>query len=187
MLQSACEQAARWQTDGLDLTVAVNVSPRQFAHPDFVETLARVVASTGVDPTRLEIEITEAALMSNVEPVSATLKAVHAMGISVAIDDFGTGYSSFAYLKRFEVHSLKIDRTFVEGIERDDNLAIARSIVSVAHALELPVTAEGVETAAQAGLLCSIGCDRMQGYHFSRPISVRDFETRFVGSRVAAS
>jgi EAL domain-containing protein (putative c-di-GMP-specific phosphodiesterase class I) len=98
------------------------------------------------------------------------------MGIRVAIDDFGTGYSSFAYLKRFEVDSLKIDRTFVEGIEREDNLAIARAIVSVAHALGLPVTAEGVETPQQARILADLGCDRLQGYHFGRPAPLETVE-----------
>jgi diguanylate cyclase (GGDEF)-like protein/PAS domain S-box-containing protein len=182
VLNAACERAARWRREGLAIRVAVNVSPRQFAHPDFVETVARALRSTGAAPEDLEIEITEAAIMSNVDPVLATLQAVHRMGIRVAIDDFGTGYSSFAYLKRFEVDSLKIDRTFVEGIERDDNLAIARAIVSVAHALGLPVTAEGVETPQQARILAELGCDRLQGYHFGRPSPVDEFEARFTGA-----
>jgi diguanylate cyclase (GGDEF)-like protein len=181
VLNAACEQAARWHRGGFDVGVAVNVSPRQFAHPEFVATLAHALRSSGVAPEKLEIEITEAAIMSNAEPVLATLQAVHAMGIRVAIDDFGTGYSSFAYLKRFEVDSLKIDRTFVEGIEREDNLAIARSIVSVAHALGLPVTAEGVETAQQARILTALGCDRLQGFYFGRPSP----STEFQAARVA--
>jgi len=179
VINAACEQAALWQRSGLDLTLGVNVSPRQFEHPDFVATLAEALRTSGADPSRLEIEITEAAIMSNAQPVIATLEALHAMGIRVAIDDFGTGYSSFAYLKRFKVDSLKIDRTFVDDIENADNLAITRSIVSVAHALNLQVTAEGVETATQARLLASIGCDRLQGYHFGRPAPVGDFEARF--------
>jgi diguanylate cyclase (GGDEF)-like protein/PAS domain S-box-containing protein len=188
VLNAACERAARWQRRGLDLTMAVNVSPRQFEHPDFIATLAGALSTSGADPSRLEIEITEAAIMSNAEPVIATLKAIHAMGIRVAIDDFGTGYSSFAYLKRFEVDCLKIDRTFVDDIEREDNLAIARSIVSVAHALNLRVTAEGVETATQARLLASIGCDRLQGYHFGRPSPVTQFEAMwFEVARAAVS
>jgi EAL domain-containing protein (putative c-di-GMP-specific phosphodiesterase class I) len=168
----------RWRDQGLDLIVALNVSPRQFAHADFVDTVAQALRTTGADPSTIEIEITEAAIMSNIEPVLATLRAVHAMGIRVAIDDFGTGYSSFAYLKRFEVSSLKIDRTFVDGIEENDNLAIATAIVSVAHALRLPVTAEGVETETQAELLSELGCDRLQGYHFGRPLPVDEFERR---------
>jgi EAL domain-containing protein (putative c-di-GMP-specific phosphodiesterase class I) len=169
-LNEACAQAAAWRRAGMALSVAVNVSPRQFAHPYFVQTLARALRESGAAPEDVAIEITEAAIMSNAEPVLATLKDVHRMGIRVAIDDFGTGYSSFAYLKRFEIDSLKIDRTFVEGIEREDNLAIARSIVSVAHALGLPVTAEGVETLIQAEILAALGCDRLQGYYFSRPV-----------------
>jgi diguanylate cyclase (GGDEF)-like protein/PAS domain S-box-containing protein len=184
VINAACEQAALWQRSGLDLTMGINVSPRQFEHPDFVATLAEALRTSGADPSRLEIEITEAAIMSNAEPVMATLEAIHAMGIRVAIDDFGTGYSSFAYLKRFKVDSLKIDRTFVDDIEHDDNLAITRSIVSVAHALNLQVTAEGVETATQARLLASIGCDRLQGYHFGRPAPVAEFEARFPGYHV---
>jgi len=180
VLNAACAQAAAWQRGGLDIRVAVNVSPRQFTHDDFVGTLANALVDSGADPEKLEIEITEAAIMSNVEPVLATLQAVHRMGVSVAIDDFGTGYSSFAYLKRFDVSSLKIDRTFVEGIEQDENLAIARSIVSVADALGLPVTAEGVETPAQAHLLAGLGCARLQGYHFGRPVPATEFAARFL-------
>ncbi len=177
VLNAACRQSVRWRSQGFDIIVALNVSPRQFAHPDFVETVASALRTTGADPSSIEIEITEAAIMSNIEPVLATLRAVHAMGIRVAIDDFGTGYSSFAYLKRFEVSSLKIDRTFVDGIEENDNLAIAAAIVSVAHALRLPVTAEGVETPAQAQLLTDLGCDRLQGYYFGRPVPISEFES----------
>ena len=180
VMNAACEQAARWRDAGLQISVTVNVSPRQFAHADFAETLATALQRSGADPGRIEIEITEAAIMSNVEPVLATLKAVHRMGVRVAIDDFGTGYSCFAYLKRFEVDALKIDRTFVEGIEREDNLAIARSIISVAHALGLPVTAEGVETAAQGDVLTSLGCDYLQGYHYGRPVPAPQFEAHLL-------
>jgi len=176
VLKAACAQAAAWRRSALGLRIAVNVSPRQFAHPDFIGTLALALLDSGADPGDLEIEITEAAIMSNVEPVLATLHALQRMGVRVAIDDFGTGYSSFAYLKRFEVDSLKIDRTFVEGIEREDNLAIARSIVGVAHTLGLPVTAEGIETPVQAGLLETLGCDRLQGFYFGRPRPAPDFE-----------
>jgi diguanylate cyclase (GGDEF)-like protein len=176
VLKAACAQAAAWRRSGLGLRIAVNVSPRQFAHPDFVGTFALALLESGADPGDLEIEITEAAIMSNVEPVPATLHAIQRMGVRVAIDDFGTGYSSFAYLKRFKIDSLKIDRTFVDEIEREDNLAIARSIVGVAHALGLPVTAEGVETPLQAGLLANLGCDRLQGFYFGRPRPVAEFE-----------
>jgi diguanylate cyclase (GGDEF)-like protein/PAS domain S-box-containing protein len=179
VLNAACERAAIWQRDGFSIRLAVNVSPRQFEHSDFLDTLARTLTSTGADPALLEIEITEAAIMSSAEPVLATLQAIHRMGIRVAIDDFGTGYSSFAYLKRFAVDSLKIDRTFVEGIESEENFAIARSIVSVAHTLGLPVTAEGIETPAQAEIMADLGCDRLQGYHYGRPIPVEEFEALF--------
>ena len=179
VLNAACERAALWQRSGFDIRVAVNVSPRQFEHPDFVETVAQVLRTTGADPALIEIEITEAAIMSNAEPVLATLQAIHAMGIRVAIDDFGTGYSSFAYLKRFAVDSLKIDRTFVEGIEHEENFAIARSILSVAHTLGLPVTAEGIETTAQSEIMADLGCSRLQGYLYARPLPVEEFEALF--------
>jgi diguanylate cyclase (GGDEF)-like protein/PAS domain S-box-containing protein len=179
VLSAACERAAVWQRQGFDIRLAVNVSPRQFEHSDFLDTVARALRGSGADPALLEIEITEAAIMSSAEPVLATLQAIHRMGIRVAIDDFGTGYSSFAYLKRFAVDSLKIDRTFVEGIEHEENLAIARSIVSVAHTLGLPVTAEGIETPAQAEIMAGLGCDRLQGYHYGRPMPADEFEALF--------
>jgi diguanylate cyclase (GGDEF)-like protein len=185
VLRAACRQAARWQAAGEKLHVAVNVSARQFAHPEFADTLVAALNASGADPERIVVEITEAAIMSNVEAVQSTLKAVHRLGVRVAIDDFGTGYSCFAYLKRFEIDSLKIDRTFVEGIEREDNLAIARSIISVAHTLGLPVTAEGVETPLQAQVLTSLGCDLLQGYHFGRPVPVAEFESHFLERSIA--
>ena len=123
--------------------------------------------------------------MSSAEPVLTTLRAIHRMGIRVAIDDFGTGYSSFAYLKRFAVDSLKIDRTFV-GIEHDENVAIARSIISVAHTLGLPVTAEGIETPAQGEIMADLGCDRLQGFHYGRPLPAEEFEALFAPSHLPA-
>ena len=176
VLREACREAVRWRDAGHDIGVAVNVSPRQIAHPDFAGIVADALASTGADAASIELEITEAAIMANAEHVIATLCQLEAMGVRVAIDDFGTGYSSFAYLQRFRVGALKLDRTFVDGIEHDANLAIATAIISVAHALHLPVTAEGVETAEQAELLTQLGCDRLQGYHFGRPLPVNEFE-----------
>ncbi len=179
VLEAACERAALWQRSGIDIRLAINVSPRQFEHPGFIDTVARALRTTGADPRMLEIEITEAAIMSSAEPVLTTLQAIHRMGIHVAIDDFGTGYSSFAYLKRFAVDSLKIDRTFIEGIEHEENLAIARAILSVAHTLGLPVTAEGIETPAQGDIMSDLGCDRLQGYYYGRPLPVDEFEALF--------
>ncbi|MDQ6942130.1 MAG: EAL domain-containing protein [Candidatus Eremiobacteraeota bacterium] len=187
VFNAACERAALWQRSGIRIRVAVNVSPRQFEHPDFVDMVARALRTTGADPTLLEIEITEAAIMSSAEPVLATLQAIHRMGIRVAIDDFGTGYSSFAYLKRFAVDSLKIDRTFVEGIEHEENFAIARSILSVAHTLGLPVTAEGIETPGQSDIMADLGCDRLQGFHYGRPVPVEEFEALFAPALVSAT
>lgn len=176
VMRTACAQSAQWRARGLELTVSINVSPRQFARGDFVQILSQIIEETGADPAALEIEITEAAIMSNVEPILETLQDIRAMGIRVAIDDFGTGYSSFAYLKRFEVDSLKIDRTFVSGIEADRDLAIAKSIITVAQTLGLPITAEGVETQLQRTILSGLDCDRLQGYHLGRPAPVHEFE-----------
>ena len=183
VLRAACEQMAAWHARGIDLGVAVNVSPRQFSHGDFITLLDRVLRETGANPAKLQIEITEAAIMSDVETVLETLRAVRELGIRVAIDDFGSGYSSFAYLKRFDVDTLKIDRMFVQDIEGDRNRAIAKSIVTVAHTLGLSVTAEGVETQAQSAILGAMGCDRLQGYHLGYPLPVDEFETAFVAGR----
>jgi len=177
VLRAACEQLVAWQARGIELVVAVNVSPRQFVQGGFTEVVERVLRETGADPARLQIEITEAAIMSDVTAALEALRAIRATGIRVAIDDFGTGYSSFAYLKRFDVDVLKMDRMFVRDIEGERGLAIARSIVTVAHTLDLSVTAEGVETAAQGRVLSFLGCDHLQGFHLGRPVSVHEFES----------
>ena len=149
--------------------MAVNISSRQLSHPDFVEMVANVLRDNDADPSILEIEITESALVPNAEADHGVLERIKRMGIRIAVDDFGTGYSSFSYLKRLPLDTLK-------GIERDVDRSLAESIISIAHKLSLSVTAEGVEALTQRHVLTGLGCDRLQGYLISRPLPLRAFE-----------
>lgn len=179
VLETACRQLAIWsiQTEMAHLTVAVNVSAHQFNQTDFVEQVLTVVNSTGANPQRLKLELTESFLVSNVEATIAKMMLLKAQGISFALDDFGTGYSSLAYLKRLPLDQLKIDRSFVRDVLTDQNdAAIAKTIVALAESLGLGVIAEGVETQEQWLFLASSGCHDFQGYFFSRPLPVEDFE-----------
>ena len=174
MLALACAQTAGWRRERRGrrrLHVAVNVSGTQFTHPSFVPTVAAVLADTRLDPDALWLEITETCIMADAKAATETLAAIRTLGAHLAIDDFGTGYSSLAYLRRFPVESLKIDRSFVAGIghNREDE-AIVDMILSLASALDLHVVAEGVETADQLAHLQRLGCALVQGYYFSRPM-----------------
>ena len=173
VLHEACRQGRAWLADGArELVLSVNVSPRQFAEPDFVDTVTAVLAATGFPAAQLQLEVTEGLLL---EPSPQSLQKIDALvarGVRLAVDDFGMGYSSLAYLKRFPLHTLKIDRLFVRDLplaRRD--AAIVRAIVDLGHGLGLQVTAEGVETADQFHELRRLGCDSMQGYLFARPAS----------------
>jgi diguanylate cyclase (GGDEF)-like protein len=181
VLRTACVQARAWQTLGLPpFTVAVNLSARQFLQQDLVDTVARILKETGVDPRSLEIEITESIAMQNADYTIVVLRDLKEMGILIAMDDFGTGYSSLSYLKKFPIDSLKIDQSFVRDITTDLNdAAIANAIIVLAHSLKLNVVAEGVETAAQEAFLKEHRCDRLQGYLFSTPIPAPLFEAFF--------
>lgn len=172
VLRTACAQMKAWQDAGLPkISVAVNLSARQFRQKDLVEMIARVLRETGLDPRYLDIELTESMMMHNVEAAVITLGKLKDMGINLSIDDFGTGYSSLNYLKRFPIDVLKIDQSFVRDIASDaDDGAIARSIIALAHSLKLQVTAEGVETEAQMNYLGIHHCDVIQGYYYSRPM-----------------
>ena len=171
VLARACEQVAQWRrTLAPDLIVAVNLSPRQF-NDGLVERIERCLAQSGLEPTALELEITERLLMSDSETVLPMLSALNAMGVRISVDDFGTGYSSLSYLKRFPLHNLKIDRSFVAGLpDHRDSIAITQAVVAMAHSLGMNVTAEGVETEEQAAFLRAIDCDKQQGYLYSRPV-----------------
>ena len=176
VLREACRQIRAWQDDGLPpLIVAVNVSPLQFRQAGFVDTVARALATSGLEARFLELELTEGTVMDDVELSLNALSALNRMGVELALDDFGTGYSSLAYLKRFPVGKLKIDRSFVRNLEVDaDERAIASTIVSIGRSLRLSVLAEGVETKEQYAILRDIGCELVQGYFFSRPLPPED-------------
>jgi diguanylate cyclase (GGDEF)-like protein len=173
VLREACRQARAWQgvAGGHRLLMNVNLSARQLQDPDLATEVARTLAETGLAPNCLELEITESVLMSDAESSGRALAALQGLGVRLAIDDFGTGYSSLAYLKHLPVDTLKIDRSFVAGVARDPaDAAIVGAVVTLARALGLAVTAEGVETAAELAHLQGLGCDRGQGYYFARPL-----------------
>ncbi len=172
VLRTACAQNKLWQSMGLSpVRVAVNLSARQFEQRNLVETIGRVIKETGLDPNYLELELTEGLIMKNPEITIATLRSLHEMGIQVSIDDFGTGYSSLSYLKRFPIHALKIDQSFVRDIIIDpDGTVIVTAIILLAHSLKLKVIAEGVETQDQLDFVRSLKCHEIQGYFFSKPL-----------------
>jgi diguanylate cyclase (GGDEF)-like protein len=172
VLGEVCRQLARWQAAGGPAApVAVNLSARQFRQGDLAETIARTVRQAGVDPRLIEFELTESMLMADPEQAVATLWALKSQGMRLSVDDFGTGYSSLAYLKRFPLDALKIDRTFVRDLPGDaDDAAITQAVISLAHHLSLKVVAEGVETIAQVRELDKYGCDDVQGYYIGRPL-----------------
>lgn len=172
VLAEACKQNRRWRERGLaTIPISVNLSARQFRTRDLGETLVRVIAAAGVQPSDVVLEITESTVMENVEQAQRTLEELRAQGISVSIDDFGVGYSSLAALKRFPVDKLKVDRSFVLDIAEDaDDLAIVRAITAMARQLKISVLAEGVENETQMRLLTEAGCDELQGFRISPPV-----------------
>jgi diguanylate cyclase (GGDEF)-like protein/PAS domain S-box-containing protein len=178
VLRTACMQARQWVDSGvLTSTVAVNVSALQFQQKDFTTLVRRVLGETGLPPEYLEFEITEGLLMANAAETAHALRELKAMGVQLAIDDFGTGYCSLSYLKEFPVHKLKIDRSFIRGVAVDpDDAAITTAIIHMAHTLNLQVVAEGVENDAQLTFLRESRCDAMQGFYFSSPLSLAEFE-----------
>jgi diguanylate cyclase (GGDEF)-like protein len=169
VLKTACMQNRAWQLQGIRrFPVAVNLSPRQFAEESLLDDIKSALAESGLEGSDLELEITESMVMNDPEQAVNTLRRLKDLGIRVAIDDFGTGYSSLAYLKRFPIDSVKVDRSFVEDIPQDvDSIAIAQAIIAMAHSLRLRVVAEGVESEAQVSFLRGEGCDEIQGYYFS--------------------
>ncbi|KND59323.1 diguanylate cyclase/phosphodiesterase (GGDEF & EAL domain) with PAS/PAC sensor(s) [Candidatus Burkholderia verschuerenii] len=172
VLREACRQNKAWQDAGLPAArVSVNLSARHFQQRDIASLVTSVLDETGLEPRFLELELTESAIMRNAEEAVSMLEELSSLGIGIAIDDFGTGYSSLSYLKRFPVHRLKIDRSFVADIGScDDDETITSAIIALAHSLEMQVIAEGVETSAQHEFLRERDCDEMQGFYFSRPM-----------------
>ena len=177
VLREACRQNAAWQQAGMrTLRVAVNLSARQFSSGNLLDEIDAALADTGLAADSLELEITESMVMQDIEGVIKLLGTIHDRGIHIALDDFGTGHSSLAYLKRFPIDCVKIDRAFIKDTpENTDDVAIARTIVAMAKSLGLATVAEGVETVGQLELLKTMGCDQIQGFYFSRPLSADDF------------
>jgi diguanylate cyclase (GGDEF)-like protein len=172
VLATACARTKAWQDKTrTNLGVAVNLSARQFADPMLLPRLTQIIHASGLDPSGLELEITESVVMSHGESAVAALEKLKSAGVQIAMDDFGTGYSSLAYLKRFPIDTLKVDRSFIRDIPSDSgDMKITRAIIAMAHSLKLKVVAEGVETADQLQFLKAQRCDAVQGYFLFRPV-----------------
>ncbi|NDV13679.1 bifunctional diguanylate cyclase/phosphodiesterase [Crenobacter caeni] len=178
VLETACRQLKEWSRHpaSAELTLAVNISPRQFHQADFVQQVVETIARTGANPARLKLEITESMLLDHASITISKMEALKSRGIGFALDDFGTGYSSLAYLKRLPLDQLKIDRGFVCGLQQaGHDAAIVRTILALAETLDMAVIAEGVETIEQQELLASMGCHNYQGYFFGRPLPPEKF------------
>jgi diguanylate cyclase (GGDEF)-like protein len=175
VLREACAQLARWQAQGMWLHVAVNLSVKQFHAGNLVELVSDILKDSGVDRQYLTLELTESSLMENAEDAIATLNRLIALGVRISMDDFGTGYSSFTYLKRFPLHELKIDRSFVGDMTNgSEDQTLVAAMIYLAHEFNLKVVAEGVEKQEQLEILLGLDCEDYQGYLFSRPVSVED-------------
>lgn len=175
VLREACKINKKWQESGFaPIKIAVNVSAKQFQHRDIVTLITSVLKETGLDPRYLELEITESAMLDNANEAIKTLKAIKALGVSLTIDDFGTGYTSIQFLKDLPVSTVKIDKRFIKGLKRhQDDAALTRAMIAMAHNLGLSVIAEGVETLEQVQFLSAEKCDMIQGYYISRPVPAK--------------
>jgi diguanylate cyclase (GGDEF)-like protein/PAS domain S-box-containing protein len=187
VLDTACAEAREWQRRGNDLVVAVNLSARELCDPELADRVAEILARRDLDPSRLCLEITESVLVDAFGAAGATAQALRNLGVSLAIDDFGTGYSSLAYVKQFPVDTIKVDRSFVEGIENGDrDAAIFERIADLGHVLDMTCVAEGVETRGQLDRLREMGCDAAQGFLLGRPVDAPTLTARLDGRRRAA-
>jgi diguanylate cyclase (GGDEF)-like protein/PAS domain S-box-containing protein len=181
VLATACAQAARWTEEGSPhrLTMSVNLSPRQLSEPSLPGEIERTLERSGLDADLLWLEITETALMHDIESAASALRVLRSQGIHLVVDDFGTGYSSLSHLKGFPIEALKIDQGFIRGLGRDaEDTAIVTAVVSLAHALGLSATAEGVETPEQLAELRTLGCDLAQGHLFAEPLTAAELTAR---------
>jgi EAL domain-containing protein (putative c-di-GMP-specific phosphodiesterase class I) len=183
--QQACSQNKAWQEKGLPpITVSVNLSAFQFHKHTLVFSILKALEKSGLDPKYLELEITESLAMKNAGFTLAMLQDLAANGLRLALDDFGKGYSSLTYLKRFPIHSLKIDQSFVADLETQPrDASIVNAMIILAHNLNLEVVAEGVERKTQMDFLRRHNCDRVQGYYFARPVPVAEFEKILIESK----
>jgi diguanylate cyclase (GGDEF)-like protein/PAS domain S-box-containing protein len=190
VLETACRQLAAWagRQETRHISLAINVSARQFRQPDFVQQIVAVLDRTGADPQNVKLELTESMLLDNIEDVIAKMSALKARGLSFSLDDFGTGYSSLSYLRRLPLDQLKIDQSFVRDTPADlNNAAIAQTIITLGETMGLSVIAEGVETVQQQDFLAGLGCHSFQGYLFSRPVPVEQFHLLLAKSDEATS
>jgi EAL domain-containing protein (putative c-di-GMP-specific phosphodiesterase class I) len=189
VLNEACRQASAWRGEGLLLeTIAVNLSPIQFMQQDIVQLVARALASSGLPAHCLELEITEGALMRHIDQAENTLKALKALGVRISVDDFGTGYSSLAYLRRFALDKLKIDKSFMAGVPANSSdCQLVHTIIAMARSMQLTVLAEGVETPEQQSWLLAEGCDQCQGYLLGRPMAAESFARHWQALSVSAA
>lgn len=188
VLRTACAQNRKWQHAGLTpVRIAVNVSARQMADRQLVATVAAALGESDLPPSLLQLEMSESAVMKDVAYAIEALRGLRKLGVRLAIDDFGTGFSSLSYLKRFPIDVLKIDQSFVRGVESDpDSAAIVMSIISLAHSLGLQAIAEGVETAAQLNYLRRHECDLIQGYYFCHPLPASECEALMLAQKSLA-
>lgn len=186
VLEQACREAAQWPAD---VKVNVNVSAEQLVEPDFAKMVVRALAVTGLAPARLELEVTESIFLRDADIARGALEQCMALGCSIALDDFGTGYSSLGYLRKLRFNTIKVDRSFVQGASSNDpeSLAIIRAVVAMAQSLDLTTTAEGVESEEQAAMVRAMGCDKIQGYYFGRPMSAADARAIFARTSRLAS
>ncbi|KQM50590.1 diguanylate cyclase [Pseudomonas sp. Leaf15] len=185
VIDNVCRQIAAWQCSDIGaVEVSVNVSGHQLIEGDLIADIASSLKNTGVEAHWLEVELTESSLMENTQHTIASLQRLRAMGVKISIDDFGTGYSSLAYLRRFPIDTLKIDIAFIREVTSNpQDAAITRTIIELAHSLELRVVAEGVESQAQLAFLKAAGCDQIQGYLFSRPLPMQELERLLLEKR----
>ena len=180
VLGEACAQAAAWPS----LTMAVNLSPIQFMRSDLVETVEMVLAKTGLQAERLELEITESVWLADCETAMATLNRLRALGVRVALDDFGTGYASISYLLRFPFDKIKIDRSFIQGLDRmSEANAVVHALIGLGHSIGMRASAEGVETPAQVEHLRKEGCEEVQGFYYGEPVLAHKIGTMLANSR----
>lgn len=177
VIEEACRQAAAWQRSGIEITVAVNISAVQFKRGNLETVVTDALAASGLNPSCLELELTESVMMHDMESTLLTVRNLKSLGVQLSIDDFGTGYSSLAYLKRFAVDKLKIDQSFVQNIlENKEDAVIVKTIIQMAKNLNLKTIAEGVEDAEVLAAVETCGCDEVQGYHFAKPMEASEFE-----------
>jgi EAL domain-containing protein (putative c-di-GMP-specific phosphodiesterase class I) len=182
ILREACREAASWPKP---LQIAINLSPVQFQHGDLAALVHSVLLETGLKPARLELEITEGVLISDFSRTVSILRRLKALGVRIAMDDFGTGYSSLSYLQAFPFDKIKIDRTFISNLERNpQSEAIIRAVIGLGRGLDLPITAEGVETQAQLDFLMRESCQEIQGYFIGRPEPIANY-AKLVGRTAA--